>query len=103
VRVSGHVVLVDQGQWGIGADLSGRRVTSFPDYADEAAACGVDDHMAIKQFERLRSEADAIAFVWPHLWWPECYPTFTDHICKSASSVWSDDVAAIYSWAKSKP
>jgi hypothetical protein len=74
-------ILVDQDEWGTGADLAGRLRIPFLERNGEYWGSPPDDGTAIREFERLRHEgAGFMVFGWPAFWWMDYYAGLHGHL-----------------------
>jgi hypothetical protein len=75
------VVLADDTQLGINANLMGRRVVPFLERDGQYNGQPADDATAMTELERLRDAgADYFACAWPSFWWLEHYRGFSAYL-----------------------
>jgi glycosyltransferase involved in cell wall biosynthesis len=94
----GHeFILVDEGQWGIGADLAGRRPIPFLEPTGDLPAGSPDDAVAIREIDRLRYAGTGfIAFGWPCLWWLRHYTGLNEYLRSKFPCVSETDAVVIF-------
>jgi len=74
-------ILVDEEQWAMGENLEGRSVVPFLERNNQYWGPPVDDEMAIRELNRLRSDgANFIVFAWPAFWWLDYYADFYKYL-----------------------
>jgi glycosyltransferase involved in cell wall biosynthesis len=70
-------ILVDEGEWGSGELIPGRRAIPFLERDGRYWGNPPDDATAIREFERLHAgQASFIVFWWPAFWWLDHYQEF---------------------------
>ncbi|MCI0639009.1 MAG: class I SAM-dependent methyltransferase [Gemmataceae bacterium] len=68
------VIVADEDQWGLGKDLSGRRLLPFTEHDGQYWGPPADDAAAVREVERLRQAgAGFMVFGWPTFWWLRYY------------------------------
>ena len=82
VPAGSSLILVDDDEWGGGADqLPDRRTLPFLERDGEYWGAPQDDEMAVRELERLRRAGAAfVAFWWTSFWWLDEYRGFARHL-----------------------
>ena len=81
IPLSETFILVDDGQWGTGEIVAGRRRIPFLERHGQYWGSPPDDLTAIREFKRLRQTGPCfIVFAWPAFWWLDCYKEFHSYL-----------------------
>jgi O-methyltransferase len=90
-------ILVDQDEWGTGADLAGRSRVPFLERDGEYWGSPSDDATAIRELERLRQDgAVFIVFGWPASWWLDYYCDLHSHLRTKYRCVLENDLVTVF-------
>lgn len=90
-------ILVNQDLWGNSKVIAGRRCISFPEKDGQYWGPPPDDDTAIQELERLRrSGAKFMVFVWPFLWWLDCYPGLHQYLRSECRCVLENDRLVVF-------
>jgi glycosyltransferase involved in cell wall biosynthesis len=77
------LILVDEAQWEGTDAVAGLRCVPFTERDGQYWGPPADDEAAIRELERLRPSAGAIAFAWHAFWWFDYYREFYRYLCRN--------------------
>lgn len=97
------LILVDEGRWGAGQEIEGRRTLPFLEDQGWYNGRPQDDATAVAELERMRASAEPgfLAFAWPAFWWLDYYSGFTEHVRTHYASLLANERLVIFDLRRS--
>jgi hypothetical protein len=106
VPASAAFLLADQNEWGTSRDFSGRTRVHFLEHNGEYWGAPADDASAIRELDRMRSDAgaDFLVLARPAFWWLDHYAGFAAYLRSHFHSPLANDRVIVFDLrAKEKP
>lgn len=92
------LILADEGRWGVGEQIAGRRTLPFLEDQGWYNGRPQDDATAIAELERMRAAESPgyLVFAWPAFWWLDYYKAFTEFVRSSYASILANELLIVF-------